>query len=217
MTSLPLPIIQRQNHFLKSVIWLTLFVGGNGNSLSFCRWSFYHFTCQFHTILSFLKVSFYGFKTFTFFFGDLCDWFLVILVILVCSSKASDVNDLMFADIQAHSLLDFSIIFPSLTWQIRTGMGWCGKQAKSLTISPSVCNHKYFQNVEHLDGVVCLSCQILEDGKSRDALSGVMHWHPHLFNIFMGVANNYESDEWTRPRHSTMIYVFFLNEYIYIV
>lgn len=144
-----------------------------------------------------------------FFFCDLFDWFLVILVILVCSSKASDVNDLMFADIQAHSLLDFSIIFPSLTWQIRTGMGWCGKQAKSLTISPSVCNHKYFQNVEHLDGVVCLSCQILEDGKRRDALSGVMHWHPHLFNIFMGVANNYESDEWTRPRHSTMIYVFF--------
>lgn len=163
---------------------------------------FYLVLSQFHTILSFHKVSFHGFKTFSFFFCDLFDWFLVILV---CSSKASDVNDLMFADIQAHSLLDFSIIFPSLTWQIRTGMGWCGKQAKSLTISPSVCNHKYFLNVEHLDGVVCLSCQILEDGKRRDALSGVMHWHPHLFNIFMGVANNYESDEWTRPRHSTMI------------
>lgn len=163
----------------------------------------------------FLRSLFMASKRFLSFFATCLIGSWSFLVILVCSSKASDVNDLMFADIQAHSLLDFSIIFPSLTWQIRTGMGWCGKQAKSLTISPSVCNHKYFQNVEHLDGVVCLSCQILEDGKRRDALSGVMHWHPHLFNIFMGVANNYESDEWTRPRHSTMIYVFFkMNTFI---
>lgn len=78
-----------------------------------------------------------------------------------------------------------SALYPLLS-RIWTGGGCCGIQVELLMKSTSILK---MLNIWH--GVVCLSCQMLEDGKRRQRLSGYMHRHPwkHLVNILMGVTN----------------------------
>lgn len=84
-----------------------------------------------------------------------------------------------------------SALYPLLS-RIWTDGGCCGQRVELWwNPHPSVVTDILkMLNIWHR--VVCLSCQILEDGKSRHRLSGDMHWHPwkHLVNILMGVANH---------------------------
>lgn len=125
MTSLPLPIIQRENHYLKCLNWLTLLAEGNGNSVSFCTWSFYHFTwslVSFTPYYHFIRSLFMASKRFLPFFCNLLDW----LFILLCSGKASDVNELVFCRQTSPFLVRLQLYIPflDLTNLNKLGLLW---------------------------------------------------------------------------------------------
>lgn len=140
--------IDASSGHLKCWNWLALFAECNGNSVSFWRWSFYHFiwpsviflpSCHFfrspmETLHSWLQKP-------SFLFCYLLDllWF-----ILVRSGKAGDVNDLICWGLSREAIpWNASAFFPFFHEFELVGVA----ELNFLMKSPSVCSPRYYQDV----------------------------------------------------------------------
>lgn len=127
--------------YLRYLNWLTIGPGPQSVFQHYCH---------------IMRFSFHDFKKFSFFFWDLLDW---LLVILVCSGKASDVIDLSFCRLTSPLLVRHQHFIPLFDKFELIGAAVPNKLNLSLNPPFSVIQNIFKKYIWHW--VLCLYCQIL--------------------------------------------------------